>query len=63
MPPEKKPEPWYVVYEVKGYPGEQIAGPYEGQDAAEAQRADIRGYEGVQRAYLTTNPTNRRTAP
>lgn len=44
----------YVVYEVCGFPGPKMAGPYKASDV-QAQYEDIRGFEGVFNARITTS--------
>lgn len=53
---------WYVIYKIAGLDGEQLSDPYATEAIAEAHRTDIRGYGGIEYAYLTTNPWNRNRA-
>lgn len=44
----------YVVYEVRGSPGPKMAGPYTAAEI-DAQFDDIKGFEGVFNARITTS--------
>lgn len=44
----------YVVYEVRGFPGPKMAGPYTAAEI-NAQFDDIKGFEGVFNARITTS--------
>lgn len=44
----------YVVYEVRGFPGPKMAGPYTAAEI-DAQFDDIKGFEGVFNARITTS--------
>ena len=44
----------WVVYEVVGFPGPKLAGPYKASEV-QGQFEDIRGYENVYNARITTS--------
>jgi len=55
-PKKEKNKGHYVVYEVHGFPGVKVSGPYRDQYTAEEQREDIRSYAGVHNCYITEFP-------